>query len=219
MTTTDPSPSSNWAGWPNRISLLRLMLVAPFVVLMQYHHVNPEYRYWALAIFAVMGLSDMLDGYLARRMGWKSRLGAILDPLADKTLIICSALLLTLPDSRVEGAQLPFWVVVLIVGKDLWVIGGFLLLFLLTGSTKVHPTIAGKLSTAGQIAMVTAILLSPDLNRLAAPEVALGTWIAKVFWWGVGGLCVLAVFSYTRVGLAAVAEHEHTHGHKANTKA
>lgn len=206
-----PTHAKAWAylNWPNRISLLRLLLVAPFIILLLHQQAQPTYRYFALGIFVIMGVSDGIDGFLARRMGCKTRLGAILDPLADKALIICSAVLLTLPGSCVPGAQLPDWVVVLIVGKDLWVVLGFLLLFLGTGHLRVHPTRAGKLSTAGQLVMVTAILLSPDLDRLGAGYgVPLGRWLAMGLWWLVGALAVIAIISYTRMGVTIVAESE-----------
>ncbi len=190
-------------SWPNRITLLRLLLVAPFVVLMQHHRQHPACRYAALVIFLVMAFSDALDGVLARRLRQKTRLGAILDPLADKALIICAAVLLTLSQSAVPEAHLPPWVAVLVVGKDLWVLVGFVLVFMLTSKVRVMPSRLGKACTAGQLAMVTAVLVSPDLNRLGAD---FGTWAATVLWWAVGGLCLLATVGYTRLGLSLVFE-------------
>ena len=161
------------------------------------------FRHLALRIFLVMAVSDVLDGYLARRPGHTSRLGAILDPLADKTLIMCAVVLLSLPHSAVAGTRLPHWVVVLIVGKDLWVIVGFVVVFLLTGHVRVMPTWPGKLCTAGQLVMVAAVLVSPDINRLAP---AAGTALAKALWWATAALSVAAVVSYTRLGLLFGAE-------------
>ena len=199
------APTKPWAylSWPNRISLLRLLLVAPFVVLMGYQQSRDLFRYLALGIFVFMALSDLVDGFLARRLGRSTRLGAILDPLADKALITCAAILLSLEHSHVRGARLPDWVVVLIVGKDLWVVVGFLVVFLLTGRVKVMPTMPGKMVTAGQLMMVTSVLISPELNAVGLP---VGTWLARGLWWAVGGLSLLSVISYTRLGLAFVAE-------------
>jgi CDP-diacylglycerol--glycerol-3-phosphate 3-phosphatidyltransferase len=194
-----------WAylSWPNRLSLLRLLLVAPFVVLMQHQQSQDLFRHLAMGIFVFMALSDAADGVLARRTQSASRLGMFLDPLADKALITCAAILLSLDHSHVPGARLPDWVVVLIVGKDLWVIVGFLVVFILTGRARVAPTRVGKISTCGQLMMVTAVLISPDLNRLC-PQV--GSWVARVLWWAVAGLCLLAAITYTRLGLTFVAE-------------
>ncbi|HUS47550.1 MAG TPA: CDP-alcohol phosphatidyltransferase family protein [Phycisphaerae bacterium] len=192
-------------NWPNRISLLRLLMVVPFVIMLMNQRQWPGARYVAMVIFAAMALSDVLDGYLARRLGVRTRLGAILDPLADKVMIICATVLLSLPDSWVAGAPLANWVVVTIVGKDLWVIVGFVVIYLVTDRFRVHPTTMGKACTFSQSCMVALTLLAPDLNLLYAE---LGTWIARLVSWGVALLCVVAAASYTLLGLAFVATEE-----------
>ena len=192
-------------NWPNRISLIRLLLVAPFVILLVNQHHWPHARYAALAIFAGMALSDALDGVLARRLNARTRLGAILDPLADKVLIICSAVLLSLPESSPDGLMLSNWIVVFIVGKDLWVILGFLVIYLVTDRFLIHPAKAGKACTVGQVIMVLCFLAGPDLNRLAS---GLGSRVALALSWVVAGLCVLAVISYTRMGLVFILQEE-----------
>jgi len=192
-------------NWPNRITLLRLLLVAPFVMAMQRQQAEDAYRYVALAILAAMAASDLLDGILARRLNATSRLGAILDPLADKVTIICAAVLLSLDHSAIRGAQLPQWVGVLIVGKDLWVLVGFVVLFLLTGSVHVKPSRLGKANTAAQLAMVLAVLLSPDIDRLGGRA---GFQLARALWLAVSVLSVLSVISYTRLGLVLLAQTE-----------
>ena len=192
-------------NWPNRISLIRLLLVAPFVILLVNQRDWPYARYAALAIFAGMALSDALDGVLARRLNARTRLGAILDPLADKVLIICSAVLLSVPETSPDGVTLSNWIVVFIVGKDLWVILGFLVIYLVTDRFLVHPAKAGKACTVGQVVMVLCFLAGPDLNALAA---GLGSWIARAASWAVAALCVLAVIIYTRMGLIYVLQEE-----------
>lgn len=194
-----------WAylSWPNRISLMRLIMVAPFFMLMQHHQARPLYRYLALGIFAFMAVSDLLDGFLARRLNRKTRLGTMLDPLADKTLIICAAVLLSLPHSCVPESRLPDMVVVMIVGKDLWIIVGTLVVFLVIGRVRVAPSLPGKLCTFTQILMVGFTLLSPEINLLGW---RVGTHIAQALWWAVAALSGLAVVSYTRIGISFVAE-------------
>lgn len=193
--------------WPNRISLLRLVLIAPFVILLINQNRWEGARYGALALLLVMALSDAVDGILARRMGAKTRLGAILDPLADKALVICAAVLLSLPETAVPGAKLPNWVVVFIVGKDLWVIVGFLVIFLATDHLRIRPSWAGKASTVGQLVMIISVLLAPDLNRLGEGT-PVGSHLARAMAWCVAGLCFLAAVSYTREGLHFVVQEE-----------
>lgn len=191
-------------SWPNRISILRLLLVAPFVVLLMNQN-QPEWgfaRHTAVGIFVAMALSDWIDGVLARKLNARTRLGAILDPLADKTLIICAAVLLSLPESAVPSAPLPGWVVVAIVGKDLWVTIGFVVVYLVTDRFHIQPTFAGKLCTVGQIWLVGLTLIAPDLDLIGAQA---GSWAAAIMAWVAAALCVLAVVSYLRLGLRFVA--------------
>jgi cardiolipin synthase len=198
-------PGKPWRAlnWPNRISLLRLVMVAPFLVLVM----NQE-RHWAVAVFAFMAASDILDGQLARRLGQRTRLGAILDPLADKILIICSVVLLSMQQFN-KDYMIPNWVVVAVVGKDLWVMLGFVVIYLVTDRFRVKPTIFGKISTIGQVAMVLAVITAPDFNELGrrmAISPDLGKWLAKVFEYLVAALSIAAAVSYTRLGLHFIAQ-------------
>jgi cardiolipin synthase len=192
-------------NWPNRISLIRLLLVVPFVLLVMNQRDWPAGRYWAIGIFLVMAVSDFLDGLLARKLDLRTRLGAILDPLADKVLIICSVLLLGLPGSEVPGFHLPNWVVVAVIGKDLWVILGFLVIYLVTDRLRVHPTRSGKVCTFGQLTMVGCVLVAPEMERVVRH---LGTGIVTAAEWVVAGLCAAAVVSYTRLGLSFIAKEQ-----------
>jgi cardiolipin synthase len=192
-------------NWPNRISLLRLLLVAPFIMLVLNQGTWFHARHFALLIFVVLGLSDLLDGVLARRMGQRTRLGAILDPLADKALIICSVVLLSLPGSAADGLRISNWVVVVIVGKDLWVILGFIVIYLVTDRFRVHPTGPGKAAAFAQLVMVGLFLIGPDLNALH-PE--LGTRLARGGSWIVAVLSLIAGIGYTRLGLSFLVEEQ-----------
>lgn len=203
--TETRSPRIGTLNWPNRISILRLLLVAPLVVALMNQHDWPAARHVALGLFVIMGVSDALDGMLARKTGARTRLGAILDPLADKVMVICTVVLLSLPESAVPQARLPSYVVVAIVGKDLWVIAGFMVIYLVTDRFRVQPTLAGKLSTFAQIVMIALTLLAPDINRLSA---GLGSILAMITAWAVVALAILAAASYTALGLRFIAREE-----------
>jgi cardiolipin synthase len=214
-----PQAKGIWSylNWANRITLFRFMLIAPFVVLLRHQQDNDSYRRLALVIFVIMGVSDFVDGFLARRFKLKTELGAILDPLADKIMIICAAVLLAADQSSVTGARLPDWVVIAIVGKDLWVIVGFVVVFLIIGRVHVEPTITGKLTTAAQLLMVCCILINPELDqaglKLGLPAgLPLGFWATRVLWWLVTMMCVLAALHYTYAGIGVVAENEKKQG-------
>lgn len=205
---TQPAPSlRRTLSWPNRISLFRLLAVPPFVVLLLNQQDLSWARHAALALFVVLGLSDALDGFLARRYGQITRLGKIVDPLADKALVTCAVILLATRAGAVRGVELPNWVVVAVVGKDLWVVLGYLVLFLVMGPPKVRPTLFGKAATATQILLISAVLIAPDIDRLA-PGWRPGTYLALGLGWVVVVLCVLAVASYARVGVRLVQQDE-----------
>jgi cardiolipin synthase len=206
MTPAPPKLRPLLAGltWPNRITLLRFVLVIPYVMaLLQMSEHGDRARYVALGLFVFMALSDAADGILARVLNERSYLGAILDPLADKVLIICSTILLAIPSITPEPVRLPSWVVVAVVAKDLWVLLGCEVMFLVNGTLKMGPTPSGKLSTVIQALMVGFALIAPEMNTLRD---GLGQTIVLVASAAVTALCGLAIMSYTRMGLGQLVE-------------
>lgn len=132
---------------PNLITVLRIMAV-PFLVFLLLHG---GYR---AAIWVLLGasLSDALDGFIARRFNLCTDLGAVLDPLADKALIIASVLALA------WRGLLPWWLAVVIVARDLIIIGGATAYYRRAGQIKMEPSFPSKLNTFAQICMVFLIL-------------------------------------------------------------
>jgi cardiolipin synthase (CMP-forming) len=144
-----------------QITLLRLLLV-PFVAMSILYH-----RYGlALIIFVISGLSDLIDGLIARKFGQKTKLGALLDPMADKLLLSTSFILLTLPASKLN-VPIPVWVTVMVFGRDIMIVVSAVSIILTTGFTKFDPTIYGKASTVVQIVTVLGVLL---VNYLEADK-------------------------------------------------
>ncbi len=192
---------------PNRVTITRLLLIVPFVVLVLYQNkirFVDWARYTALGIFVVMAFSDALDGYLARRTGQRSRLGYFLDPLADKLLITAACILLALEKTGVPGALLPGWVVVVIIGKDvIWFVGVLVIQFV-TGQIAISASKLGRACTCGQLAMVMGILLYPDFHR-ASPQLA--WWLTRPLWWTVSGLAILTLIEYIHIGIKHLGEN------------
>ena len=203
-------------SWANRITILRILLIVPFVSFMLQIN-DPELsskmrhliRFAAVAIFILMALSDGLDGFLARKNGNATRLGAFLDPTADKLLITSTCLLLASHRAGVEGFILPSTVVVLIIGKDILVFAGFLIIFFLTGSLRVVPVFAGKLSTVLQLCMVAGILIAPEVSSVISGWV----YFVRFLWWSAAGAAVLATLVYIRNGSRFIEQFEQTNGH------
>ncbi len=184
-------------NWPNRISVARLLFVPPFVAVLLNLQDWSWARYAALGIIVLMGLSDFIDGQLARRLDERTRLGALLDPLADKVLIISAVICLSF-ESVAEAFVLPNWLVVAVVGKDLWVIMGFFVVYLVTDRFRVHPEAFGKAATACQLLLVVTVLLVPELN---AVRDGLGNTLATWLCYIVVGLSIASIIGYTRIGL------------------
>lgn len=133
---------------PNLLTVLRILLVGPIVWLLA------EERYvQALLIFAVAGVSDGLDGYLAKRNGWITRLGSFLDPIADKLLLVGSYVVLG------WTGVLPIWLVLLVLGRDVVIVSGAFAFHYLVGQFEAEPTIISKINTFAQIVLVLVVVL------------------------------------------------------------
>lgn len=132
---------------PNLISVLRLLLVPWFAMLLLEQQFS-----LALILFIVMGISDALDGFLARYLKASSALGAGLDPLADKVMLVAAFVVL----GHLE--LLPVWLVALVVGRDVMVVGGTLMNYLLHPGKKTAVLKVGKINTFVQIVMVFALI-------------------------------------------------------------
>lgn len=147
---------------PNLISALRALLAVPIAAAV----LHDEHR-WALGLAVVAGSSDALDGYLAKRHGWQSRLGAWLDPAADKLLLTTCFVTLALVDA------VPPWLVGLAIVRDLVLVGGSVTYQSLIGALTPQPSTLGRATTLLQISAVLAVLL--QRAGLALPERLLAT--------------------------------------------
>ena len=132
---------------PNLITGLRFLLTPPVVLLL----LIEEY-FWALGVFFVAGLSDGVDGYLAKRHGWQTRLGSMLDPLADKTLLLATFITL--------GWQqlVPPWLVGLVILRDAIIVGWAAAYQALTKRLEMSPNLFSKINTLAQILLALAIM-------------------------------------------------------------
>ncbi len=149
---------------PNYISILRIFLVPVFVGAIIYHvgEGDEAYRWAAVSIFAIASVSDMVDGLLARRLGMASRLGAVLDPLADKLLLVSGVVMLSL-ETGSSLATIPVWLTVLIISRDAFLGMGAMLIVYLGKPPQVRPRILGKAAAVSQMALILWILLKlPD---------------------------------------------------------
>ncbi|WP_303900951.1 CDP-alcohol phosphatidyltransferase family protein [Thiohalomonas denitrificans] len=152
---------------PNLITLFRILLVIPLIGLL----INRQYG-MVLGLFAVAGASDALDGFLARRFGWSSRLGALLDPLADKLLMVSSYITMGLL------GMLPAWLVILVILRDIVIVSGATAYQFLIGRVEMEPTLISKANTALQVLLVLLVLFS--LAMQALPEAMIDGMVLAV---------------------------------------
>lgn len=137
-----------WRHLPNLITAMRMALVWPVFWLVSHGDFGT-----ALLLAALAGFSDALDGWLAKHFGWQSRLGGLMDPLADKLLLLaCFSALTTI-------GEVPVWLLILVIGRDLVIVCGAVAYHNLIGSFEAHPSLLSKLTTLVQIGFVLAELL------------------------------------------------------------
>jgi cardiolipin synthase len=126
----------------NQLTILRMLLIPAFVILLLY-----GYRGWALITFLTAGLTDLLDGLIARATGQKTTLGAWLDPMADKLLLVTMFVMLTLPNTGAAN-RLPLWFTVLVISRDVAIVLTVAVVNLAVGPRTFRPSIFGKVATA-----------------------------------------------------------------------
>jgi cardiolipin synthase len=166
---------------PNLITFLRFLLTVPVVYLL----LTREFS-GALLLFGVAGVSDGLDGYLAKRYHWQSRLGSILDPLADKGLLVSSFLCLG------WLGLLPYWLVAAVILRDLVIVGGALYYHFRVEPLRAEPRLISKLNTLLQILLV--LLVVCDAGPLPLPDLLIEGLV-----WATLGTTLLSGLDYVKV--------------------
>lgn len=144
----------------NKVTILRILLIPVFVVEALYYGKsgNELHRRLALVCFGVAAVCDGVDGYIARRYNQRSELGTILDPLADK-LLLTSAIILLSFDHQPYFNSVPLWMTGTILGRDILLLSGIIVLYMTVGKVAIRPRMLGKTATVLQMIVVLWILL------------------------------------------------------------
>lgn len=179
----------------NKITLFRILLIPLFVFLVvdyvrdgRHGQASEMQRWLACAVFAIASVSDAVDGYIARRFHQKSELGTFLDPLADKALLI-SALVLLSRDNGNAFEQLPLWFPVVVISRDIFLVGGAMLIHMLAGTVRSRPRIVGKCATFFQMITLGWILLKIQQPAFQWPMYAAGAFtLVSGLWYLFDGL-------------------------------
>jgi cardiolipin synthase (CMP-forming) len=149
----------------NKITILRILLIPLFVVEVLYfvQTGNEIHRIVAVLSFAIAAILDGVDGYIARHYNQWSELGTVLDPLADKLLLVSGIVVLSF-DHAPRLAQIPLWLTGIIIGRDVFLGIGAIIVRLTVGTLTVRPRLLGKVATVLQMAVILWILLEWDGN-------------------------------------------------------
>ena len=155
----------------NQLTLLRMLLIPAFVILVLYGELG-----WALIVFVTAGVTDGLDGVIARRSGQFTSLGAWLDPMADKLLLVTMFVMLTLPAIGSVN-RLPLWFTVLVISRDVVIVLTVAVVNLAVGPRTFRPSIFGKIATATYIVTAVAAMLFNYLGYHSV-VVDIGIWVS-----------------------------------------
>ena len=179
---------------PNLISLIRMGLTPVFVIAVLQQ--EPER---ALAIFAIAGVTDALDGLIARYFDQRSALGAYLDPIADKLLLTAGFVIFAIPNVH-SGVVIPVWITVLVLARDITILGLALVLQLVASIKEFPPLNLSKVNTAMQITAIILVLLTGLVDSMDTLTVATLYLVA--------GLTVLSGLMYIRQVNRLLAQHQ-----------
>ena len=154
--------SSRIVTVPNLLTVFRMVLIPVFVSLLFYQRFI-----LALGIFVLAGVTDGLDGLLARRFNQKSQLGTILDPIADKLMLVTSFVVLSMrsvfPQPLPSHLPVPFWVTVAVISRDVFILVGAAAINIVTGFRGFRPSMLGKINTTVQIFAIAAIIFAASV--------------------------------------------------------
>lgn len=172
---------------PNIITFIRIIIIPAFVTTLIYKRYD-----YALFLFIFAAVSDALDGLTARMTKQKTKLGAFLDPLADKSLLVTSFILFSVYD------WIPLWLTITVISRDVIVVLGWILLYLSAHITKIEPSIIGKAAIASQLILIAYTLLSINVNYILPP--------AGLMFWTVAVLTIVSGLHYIYRGLKQTSE-------------
>jgi len=176
----------------NKITICRILLIPVFIWLtLDYIRDSQRgeglelQRWLACGVFALASITDAVDGYIARRYKQKTELGTYLDPLADKLLLVSALVLLSVRFKQESPFELlPLWFPVLVISRDLIILGGFILIHIITGHSKATPRLIGKAATLCQMITLGWVLLQIHHPPVKWPLYAAGfcTFISGIWY-------------------------------------
>ncbi|MEW6213857.1 MAG: CDP-alcohol phosphatidyltransferase family protein [Nitrospirota bacterium] len=167
---------------PNTLTITRIVIIPIFITAIIYKRYN-----YALYLFLFAALTDIFDGLFARLRNQKTAIGTFLDPLADKFLLVTAFIILS------TYGWIPKWLTVTVISRDIIVTIGWFLLYLITDTSRVDPTVLGKATIWAQSILIVYVLM--DINLLSLPD------ISRLLQWTTAGLTIFSGLHYIYRGL------------------
>lgn len=165
----------------NKISISRILLIPFFIACILYYGEGREYlRFYALGIFLAATLSDAVDGGIARLKHQVTELGMVLDPIADKLLIISAFVSLSMIKIVPESLRIPAWAVLTVISRDIVIVLGSVVIYFLKGSLKIKPSWLGKATTLFQMLTILVFLAAFKYHRFFLYPAILFTILSAV---------------------------------------
>jgi len=171
----------------NKLTVFRIILIPFFIILLIYRYTSA-----ALLIFGLASITDAMDGFIARRWNQKTRLGSFLDPMADKAMLITSFITLAILHF------LPGWLAVITISRDLIIVLGALIVYILTGNLSFSPTFLGKMTTMVQILTILITLLGHQFQKVKL--------CLPIFIWLTAIITAVSGFQYLSIGMEMLNE-------------
>ncbi len=185
-------------NFANKISTFRILSVPFFVASLIYYSPGRDYlRMVALGIFMLGVISDAVDGYIARKSRQQSKAGLVLDPLGDKLLLMSAFICLSL--DREFNLRFPLWVTLIVISRDLIIMLGAVVIYMVKQRIDIYPTRWGKLTTTFQMAAVIAVLMQFKL--------------AYIFWWLAVFFTVVSGADYVMRGFKTLYASDNNRSH------
>lgn len=182
----------------NKVTIVRILVVPFFIATVLYYSSERDYLRWtALGIFLFAVITDVIDGYIARAHHQKTKAGAILDPLADKLLLISAFICLTIKGEIFSSVQFPLWLVVSVISRDVILLLGAMIIHLVQGDVTITPTKWGKSATFFQIICIFAVLLEWEVSVL--------------LWSTTAGLTIISGLGYILKGIKTLNDSSAQH--------
>jgi len=166
----------------NQLTLLRIALVPAFVLLVVYGYLG-----WALLVFGTAGITDALDGLIARMAGQRTSIGAWLDPMADKLLMVTTFIILSVPGIPLTN-HVPLWLTVAVISRDVVIIGVVAIVNLAVGPRTFKPSMWGKMTTAAYILTAVVVMYFNFRGETS--------WLVDAWIWISLGLTLISAADY-----------------------